>query len=48
LREIVTAAAGPTQEELFAELAAIRARTRQPGPGEPTAVEMIREDRDTR
>ena len=48
LREIVTAAAKPSKAELFAQLDQIRARSRPPGPGEPTAVEMIREDRDSR
>jgi plasmid stability protein len=48
LRDIVTAAAKPSQEEIFADLARLRAGMRQPGPGEPTAVDMIREDRDTR
>ena len=48
LRDIVTAAARPSKEELFAELDRIRARSRPPGPGEQTAVEMIRDDRYTR
>jgi plasmid stability protein len=48
LRDIVTAAAKPSKAELFAELDRIRARSRPSGPGEPTAVEMIREDRDNR
>jgi plasmid stability protein len=48
LRDIVTAAARPTREEVLARIDAIRARTKPPGPGEQTAVEMIREDRDTR
>lgn len=48
LRDIVTAAAEPSQEEVFAALARIRARVRQPGPGEQSVVEMLREDRDSR
>ncbi|MBK1657834.1 FitA-like ribbon-helix-helix domain-containing protein [Paracraurococcus ruber] len=48
LREIVTAAARPSREEVFARLDAIRARSRLLAPGEPTAAAMIREDRDSR
>ena len=49
LRGILEAAAAkPSRMELLAELDGIRARSRPPGPGEPTAVEMIREDRDSR
>lgn len=48
LREILEEAARPGKAEILALLDAIRAETRPPGPGEPTAVEMIREDRDSR
>lgn len=48
LRGILEAAARTPKEEALARLDAIRATTRPPGPGEPTAAEMIREDRDTR
>lgn len=48
LRKIVTEAARPSKAEALARLADIRARVKQPGPGEPTVVEMIREDRDSR
>jgi plasmid stability protein len=48
LREIVSAAARPSKEATLRRLDEIRARTRQPGPGEQSVVEMIREDRDSR
>ena len=48
LRAILEEAAKPSKAEALAMLDAIRARTRLPGPGEPTAAEMIREDRDSR
>lgn len=48
LRDIVTAAAKPSKAETLRALARIRSRVRQPGPGEPNVVDMIREDRDSR
>ncbi|TCZ61290.1 FitA-like ribbon-helix-helix domain-containing protein [Roseicella aquatilis] len=48
VREILNRAARPTKEEALARLDAIRARVRPWQPGEPTAAEMIREDRDSR
>jgi plasmid stability protein len=48
MREILRRAARPTKEEALALADEIRARTRPLRPGEPTAAEMIREDRDTR
>jgi plasmid stability protein len=48
LREILEEASRPGKAEALAMLDAIRARTRPPGSGEPTAAEMIREDRDGR
>jgi antitoxin FitA len=52
LREILNQAAQPTHEqrkqEALAVLDRIRANSRPWQPGEPTAAEMIREDRDSR
>ncbi len=52
LREILNQAAQPSHEqrkrEALAVLDAIRARSRPWQPGEPTAADMIREDRDSR
>jgi plasmid stability protein len=48
LREILDRAARSDKEEAMAEMRRIRARTRPLQPGEPTAAEMIREDRDSR
>ena len=52
LREILNQAAQPSHEqrkrEALARLDAIRARSRPWQPGEPTAADMIREDRDSR
>lgn len=50
LREILADAARPSREELLAEMARIRAKTRLPPAGQryPSAEELIREDRDTR
>ena len=48
LREILEEAAKPSKAEALAAMDAIRARTRPPGPDEPTAAEMVREDRDRR
>lgn len=48
LRDVLEAAARTPKQEALAQLDAIRAGTRPPRPGEPTAAEMIREDRDSR
>lgn len=48
LREILDRAARSDKEEAMAALRRIRARSRPLQPGEPTAAEMIREDRDSR
>lgn len=48
LREILDRAARSDKEEAMAEMRRIRARSRPLQPGEPTAAEMIREDRDSR
>ena len=52
LRDILNTAAEPTREqrkrETLAVLDRIRANSRPWRPGEPTAAEMIREDRDSR
>ncbi len=52
LREILNQAAQPSHEqrkrEALASLDAIRAKSRPWQPGEPTAADMIREDRDSR
>jgi antitoxin FitA len=52
LRDILNRAAQPSHEErkreALAVLDAVRAKSRPWQPGEPTAAEMIREDRDTR
>jgi antitoxin FitA len=52
LRDILNRAAQPSYEErkreALAVLDAVRAKSRPWQPGEPTAAEMIREDRDTR
>lgn len=48
VREILDSVARPTKAEALASLDAIRARSRPWKPGEPTAAEMIREDRDSR
>lgn len=52
LRDILNQAAQPSHEqrkrEALAALDAIRARSRPWQPGEPTAADMIREDRDSR
>ena len=48
LRAVLEAAARPEKAEVLAMLDGIRACTRPPGPDEPTAVDMIREDRDRR
>lgn len=46
LREILAEAARPSREELIAEADAIRAQSRPWRPGEPTIVDMLREDRE--
>lgn len=48
LREILDRAARSDKEEALVEMRQIRARSRPWQPGEPTAAEMIREDRDSR
>ena len=52
LRDILNAAAQPSREqrqrEALESLRRIRARSRPWQPGEPTAADMIREDRDSR
>jgi antitoxin FitA len=52
LRDILNRAAQPTKEqeeqEALQALREIRARSRPWQPGEPTAADMIREDRDSR
>lgn len=49
LREILSAeAARDRRAEAMEELRAIRARSRPWQPGEPTAADLIREDRDSR
>ena len=52
LREILNLAAQPSYEqrkqEALAVLDAVRAKSRPWQPGEPTAEDMIREDRDSR
>ncbi len=48
VRAILDMAARPSREALLAEADAIRARSRPWQPGEMTAAEMIREDRDSR
>jgi plasmid stability protein len=49
-RALLTAGAGPSHEELMAEIAALRARTKRAGPGEDAAalVRAGREERDRR
>ncbi|MBY0334093.1 MAG: hypothetical protein K2X49_25840 [Acetobacteraceae bacterium] len=48
LREILEDAARPSRAEALARLRAVIERTRPWQPGEPTAAEMIRADRDSR
>jgi plasmid stability protein len=48
LREVLTTAAQSRKREALDLIAGIRAGQRPLQPGEPTVVEMIREDRDTR
>jgi plasmid stability protein len=48
LREILERAARSDKAEALAALRAIAERSRPWQPGEPTAAEMIREDRDSR
>jgi plasmid stability protein len=48
IRDILTEAANPSRGELLATIDALRARSRPRHAGEPSAVDMIREDRDTR
>ena len=48
LRRILDRAARSDKDEAMAALRGIRARSRPLQPGEPTAAEMIREDRDSR
>ena len=52
LRDILNRAAQPSDEqrkrEALARLRGIRRRSRPWRPGEPTAADMIREDRDSR
>ena len=52
LRDILNRAAQPTkaqeEQEALQALRDIRARSRPWQPGEPTAADMIREDRDSR
>ena len=48
LREILEEASKPSKTEAMARLRAVIERTRPWQPGEPTAAEMIREDRDSR
>lgn len=48
LRVVLEAAARTPKEEALARLDAIRASARPWQPGDPTAVELIREDRDSR
>ena len=48
VREILAAAAQPRRQDALVALRDIRAASRPWQPGEPTATEMIREDRDRR
>jgi plasmid stability protein len=48
VRAILRGAARPTKEEALALADEIRARSRPWQPGDLTAAEMIREDRDSR
>ena len=48
VRDILGQAARNRRQEALEALDAIRAKSRPWQPGEPTAAEMIREDRDSR
>ena len=48
VRDILGHAARDRRQEALEALDAIRAKSRPWQPGEPTAAEMIREDRDSR